>query len=575
MLKPDVEILQYLVDRNLLTFQKANDIRDTLEKGSTLSLEQLLVENKIVDEDVLYQAKAAALKFPYVNLKDITVPKDVLTIIPESTARGHLIVAFANGEQGLQVAMADPNDRQIVEFIHKKVNVPITISLASPSAIRNTLAQYQETLSSELQTLITQARGTLSGSSDAAQAEDLPVLKITESIFKHAILQGASDIHIEPTESELIIRYRIDGILHSVLTLPKLLAAGIVARIKVLSNLKIDEHRLPQDGRFKMENDDYRVAFRVSTLPVYDGEKVVMRLLDETGQGLGLSDIGMSEHALLAFRNNIAKPHGMVLVTGPTGSGKTTTLYAALREINTPEVNISTVEDPIEYRMENINQTQVQPKIGLTFSTGLRSLVRQDPDIIMVGEIRDEETASLAVNAALTGHLVFSTLHTNSAAGAVPRLIDMNVEPFLIASTINVLLAQRLVRKLCVDCKEKTTFDKIVLESLANVMDIGKMLETLQREKIIQKKTEWKDIAMYRSGTCSKCTGGYRGRLGIYEILEVTDKIQGLITSNVTSTQIQDVAKEEQHMVTMLEDGMIKVIQGATSVEEILRVAKE
>lgn len=568
------KILQTLVEKQLIKIEDVSGIKQEMEEKG--DLRTVLVDTRRVDEEAFTQAHAIALGMSYVNLRDVTITRDVLEVVPESTARGHLIIPYEQTEDALKVAMADPNDRQIVEFIHKKVDRPVQVALASVSGIRDTLAQYQETLETELQNLVTEAQGAMQASGDLAKvAEDLPTIKITETILKHAILQEASDIHIEPTETKVVIRYRIDGMLHDVLVLPKKVLPGIVARIKVLSNLKIDEHRLPQDGRFKMESEEYKVAFRVSTLPVFDGEKIVMRLLDESGHGLGLDDIGMTKEHLKTFRNNISKPHGMVLVTGPTGSGKTTTLYAAMRELNQPEVNISTIEDPIEYRMQRINQTQVQPHIGLTFSNGLRALVRQDPDIVMVGEIRDEETASLAVNASLTGHLVLSTLHTNSAAGAVPRLVDMQVEPFLIASTVNLLLAQRLVRRLCQECKTERAVDKTITDSLDLVENLDELLAVLKREGVVEEGVTWETIKVFEPKGCKKCTNGYKGRLGIYEVLEVTPKIQKLITGNVTAHELEEAAREEQQMVSMVEDGVAKVLRGQTSIEEVLRVAKE
>jgi len=388
-------VLDHLVQQQLVSFERATELRQLMEAGDTLH--DLVVSTEEVSEQDFGKAYASASGMGFVELKDVVVPKEILGIIPESTARGHMIVAYGQNEQGLQVAMANASDRQIVEFIHKKVDMPVQVAVASEEGIRSVLAQYQVTLEVELQDLVKQAQAVQRTENAGEAAEDLPIIKITDAVLKHAILQGASDIHIEPTETEVVIRYRVDGMLHDVLRLPKVVIAGMVARIKVQASLKIDEHRLPQDGRFKMQSDDYKVAFRVSVLPVFDGEKVVMRLLDESGQGLGLDDLGMSKRTMNIFRDNITKPHGMVLVTGPTGSGKTTTLYGAMKELNKPEVNISTIEDPIEYRMERINQTQVKPKIGLTFSNGLRALVRQDPDIIMVGEIRDEETAALAL----------------------------------------------------------------------------------------------------------------------------------------------------------------------------------
>ncbi len=567
-------ILQALVEAKVLSQDKASDLVARIALGP-IDVHKELVETGLIKDEDFAKAMAQAMNMSYVDLVNIQVPKAVLGIIPESTARGHMIIAYEDTPASLKVAMANPSDRQIVEFIHKKVDKPVEIALASSDAIRAALNWYQVSLEAELQTLVEQSVAASDEDDDVKAAEDIPIIRLTDAILRHAIRQNASDIHIEPTEDQVVIRYRVDGILRDVLVLPKKVSNGLVARIKVLSNLKIDEHRLPQDGRFKIEATDYQVAFRVSTLPVFDGEKIVMRLLDESGEGLGLDSIGMSSRSLELFRRNIGKPHGMVLVTGPTGSGKTTTLYAAMRELNTPDVNISTIEDPIEYRMQRINQTQVQPQIGLTFSNGLRALVRQDPDIIMVGEIRDQETASLAVNAALTGHLVLSTLHTNSAAGALPRLLDMDVEAFLVASTTNLLMAQRLVRRLCPDCREETIFTKVMIDSLAMVLNLETMMATLLREKIVAKGVVWDHMKVFEAKGCRKCHDGYKGRLGIYEMLEVTPSIQKMMTSTVTSNDLEMAARAEQNMVTMLEDGIIKALQGTTTIEEVLRVAKE
>jgi type IV pilus assembly protein PilB len=374
-------------------------------------------------------------------------------------------------------------------------------------------------------------------------------------------------------EKEVLVRYRIDGILHDAMILPKQTALGIVARIKVLSNLKLDEHRLPQDGRFKVETEDYKYSIRVSILPVFDGEKIVMRLLSETSKSYTLEGIGLRGEPLEKIQDNLRKPVGMILITGPTGCGKTTTLYAIMEILNKPGVNISTVEDPVEYRMPKINQTQVNPKIGLTFASGLRSLVRQDPDILMVGEIRDNETVGLAVNAALTGHLVLSTLHTNSAAGSIPRLIDMKAEPFLIASTLNIILAQRLVRRLCKE-KEKYTLNESELKNIEKYCDLEKILKILKEEKLIKPKTTFKDIEFYRPKPTKECLEGYSGRIGIFEILPITETIKDLIVKEATTDQIQSQAIKEG-MRTMIEDGFLKAAQGITSIEEVLRVIIE
>ncbi len=480
--------------------------------------------------------------------------------------------------------MLDPEDLQTIEFIKKKSDLKILPRLTSPASIKNALKQYQKSLEAEFGDLIEKKEEKLKIISEKKEgekkedlkktADQMPIIKIVDTLLKHAILQQVSDIHIEPTEKEVIIRYRLDGILHDAMILPKNVSSGIIARIKVLSSLKLDEHRLPQDGRFKIETKDYKISFRVSVLPVYDGEKIVMRLLPEDAKGLTLEKLGLRGEALEDIHQAIKRPNGMILVTGPTGSGKTTTLYTAMDILNESGVNIATIEDPIEYRMPRINQTQVKAQIGLTFASGLRSLVRQDPDIIMVGEIRDNETASLAINAALTGHLVLSTLHTNSAAGSFPRLIDMDTEPFLISSTINVIIAQRLVRKLYSDSKNKYKLNPAEIETLKKEVDLDKVLRILKQEKIIKPKDDWSMIEFYRPGKSEECPDGYKGRIGIYEVLKLSEKIKQLVVKEATADQIQKQAIEEG-MLTMVEDGFIKAVQGTTSIEEILRVAKE
>jgi len=391
--------------------------------------------------------------------------------------------------------------------------------------------------------------------------------------MKHAILQRSSDIHIEPMEKEVLVRYRIDGILRITMTLPKQISSGIVARIKVLSNLKLDEHRLPQDGRFKIETEDYKYSVRVSILPVFDGEKIVMRLLPESTKALTLEELGLRGEALEKIQDNLRKPVGMILVVGPTGSGKTTSLYSMMEILNDPGVNISTIEDPIEYRMPRVNQTQVSPKIGLTFAAGLRTLVRQDPDILMVGEIRDNETASLAINAALTGHLVLSTLHTNDAAGTIPRLIDMQCEPFLIASTVNIVLAQRLVRRLHTE-KEKFNLKDAEIKSISKYCDVKRIVEILREEKLAKPKDSLKDVTFYRPKKTKENPEGYKGRIGIYEVLSITSSIKDMIVKRATSDDIREQAIKEG-MRTMVEDGFVKAAQGVTSIEEVLRVIVE
>ncbi len=571
-------ILQTLASRDLFKKEvELEEIKRQLEAGA--GWQAALVDSGLVDGEDLAKVQAEAAQVPYVDLRDKRVPREVLNVLPESTARGHMIIAYEQTDKGLRVAMASPSDRQMVEFLRKKVDMPVEVAQASVASIQNVLNQYQESLKAELSDVVgEELKNVVEQGEQVESADDLPVIRIAQAILKHAILEGASDIHIEPAEKKVIVRYRIDGILRDMLILPKTVLPGLVARVKVLANLKIDEHRLPQDGRFKIESDNYKVAFRVSTLPVYDGEKIVMRLLDESGQGLGLDDLGINKKQLKVLRQAIHHPHGMILVTGPTGSGKTTTLYAVMKEVNTSEVNISTIEDPIEYRMPRINQTQVRSRIGLTFANGLRSLVRQDPDIIMVGEIRDEETASLAVNAALTGHLVLSTLHTNSAAGALPRLRDMKVEAFLLASTLNLVLAQRLVRRLCDKCRRRSKFTPALVKDLQDEFDMDSVLNVLRKEGVVESNADWTEMPLYKTGEaggCQRCHDGYKGRIGIYEVMEITSEMQQIIKPQTTSGQLEEAARKGQNMVSMVEDGFMKVASGVTSLEEVLRVARE
>jgi len=541
----------------------------------------VLVSEGLINQEELIKLEAYILGIPFIDLEKEKVAPEILKIIPEPIARSHNIVAFRKKGQDLEVAMLDPEDLRTIEFIRKKSNLKILPRLTTPESIRNVLSQYQKTLEAEFGEIIKKETKGIKPIKEEEMveeekaelqkaAEELPIIRIVETLLKHAILQRASDIHVEPTEKEVVVRYRIDGILRDAMVLPKIVQSGIIARIKVLSSLKLDEHRLPQDGRFKVETEDYKYAVRVSILPVFDGEKIVMRLLPETSRAFTLEGLGLRGEGLEKIQDNLRKPIGMILVTGPTGSGKTTTLYSMLEILNTPDVNIATVEDPIEYRMPRINQTQVNPKIGLTFASGLRSLVRQDPDILMIGEIRDKETASLAINAALTGHLVLSTIHTNTASGAIPRLIDMKAEPFLISSTLNVILGQRLVRRLCPD-KLKYKLSSSEIKNLEKNCDLEKILEILKEENIIKKKGSIQDVEFCRPKPSKECSEGYKGRIGIYETLPITESIKELIIKRTDAGKIEEQARREG-MRTMVEDGFLKAAQGITSIEEVLRV---
>ncbi|MHB8651624.1 MAG: GspE/PulE family protein [Minisyncoccota bacterium] len=580
----DEQLTEFLVDAGLISPTDAATAAKTSRTKHHYIGDVLVSESKITEDD-LRRAEAYILGIPFVSLKGQKIDFEVLSLIPEPIARKNNIVAFKKTPTSLEVAMLDTEDLAAIEFVKKKVGLKILPRLTDQESIKSALIQYQKSLKAEFGDIIQKESvsvkamqegedGEVSEKDLKELAEDLPIVKIVDTLLNHAIIQGASDIHIEPMEAQVVIRYRIDGILHDAMVLPKDVAPGITARIKVLSNLKLDEKRLPQDGRFKIESAEQRVSFRVSTLPTYFGEKTVMRLLRDSSSGFTLEGLGFHGAGLERIHSAMKQKVGMLLTTGPTGSGKTTTLYTMLDILNTPEVNISTIEDPIEYQMPRVNQTQVKSEIGLTFSNGLRTLMRQDPDIIMVGEIRDQETASLAINASLTGHLVLSTLHTNSAAGAMPRMMDMGIEPFLIVSTVNVIIAQRLVRKLCDGAKERYVLSGDELARLGKVLDLDRVLAVLAEENVIKNGQGWDDIAFYHPQKSAECEDGYRGRIGIHEVLKLSSAIKELVIKGSTAEAIETQAKKEG-MLTMVEDGLYKAAKGLTSVEEIFRVVSE
>lgn len=584
---------KFLLDTGLITAENLA-AAEKLAGQEKISMLTAIGKGGWVKGEDMSKAKAHVMGVPFVDLKEIEIKTEVLQTIPENVARQYKAVAFERQGKKLKVAMLDPNDLQFIDFLSKKTGFTIIPCLAEEEGIRRALKQFQKSLQAEFGDLVGAApeEGELVISQDGGKegeedggldlrkaAEDLPVVKIVDTLLKHAILENASDIHIEPEEKSVIIRYRVDGVLRDAMKLPREVLAGIVARIKVLANLKIDEHRLPQDGRFKVESADYKVAFRVSIIPVFDGEKIVMRLLNESQEVLSLEQMGFRKRDFEVIQREIAKPNGMILVVGPTGSGKTTTLYTILGILNQPDVNISTLEDPVEYRMPRVNQSQINSKINFTFASGLRALLRQDPDIIMVGEIRDGETAELAVHAALTGHLVLSTLHTSSAAGTLPRITDMGIENFLLASTANVIVSQRLVRRTCAACLEKYQMDEGLYETFITHFDAERLAKLLQDEGLISGnfgsvKDLWMSVQFSKGKGCGKCRGGYKGRMGVYEILPVTDEIKHLISEGATTETIEEAGVKEG-MTTMLEDGIIKAVQGVTTLEEVVRVTKE
>ncbi|MDQ3245206.1 MAG: GspE/PulE family protein [bacterium] len=575
------QLKKVILESNLISKNDLEDFAKIAQEKNQRLNDVLLSSGKIAEPD-LRKTEAYILGLPYVNLEKEKIDISILSLIPEPIARNYNIIAYKKKDNALEVAMLDVDDLSVIDFIKKKSGFRILPRLTDNISIKAALVQYRKSLQAEFTNIINKESKSLVVSKEDVEktgeelknlAGDLPVIKIVDSLIFHAILQNVSDIHIEPAENELIVRYRIDGILHDAMILDKGAASGITARIKVLSNLKLDEKRLPQDGRFKIDQNGEKVSFRVSTLPIFYGEKTVIRILKETSHGFSLEGLGFHGIALERIHESLKQRIGMVLATGPTGSGKTTTLYTMLDILNRPEVNISTVEDPIEYQMPRVNQTQVKPEIGMTFANGLRSLLRQDPDIVMVGEIRDGETASLAVNASLTGHLVLSTIHTNSAAGAVPRMIDMGVLPFLIVSTVKTIIAQRLVRRLIAN-KEKYFLSKDEVVNLGKVIDLDRMLSLLKLEKIVEDKTTWDKIPFYKAVKSVEAEDGYQGRLGIHEVLKVSNSIKELIMKGATADEIEVQAKSEG-MMTILEDGVFQAVLGVTTLEEVFRVVSE
>lgn len=578
------ELESFMIDSGLVS-KKEIGLAESEAKKKNISIGKVLVTKGLLTEDDLRRMQAYILGIPFIDLKNQKLDFSVLLLIPEPIARNHNIVAFKKTNDSLEVAMLDTEDLTAIDFIKKKVGLKILPRLTDDESMKWALLSYQKTLKAEFGDIIQKEAGSLRATSDKMGgddvsedelkklAENIPVVRIIDTLLKHAIIQDASDIHIEPEENQVLVRYRIDGILRDAMILPKNTASGITARIKVLSNLKLDEKRVPQDGRFKIDSEGEKVSFRISTLPTYYGEKTVMRLLRENVSGFTLESLGFHGRGLDDLHKALKVTTGMILATGPTGCGKTTTLYTMLDIVNTPDVNISTIEDPVEYQMTRINQTQVRPEIGLTFANGLRTLVRQDPDIIMVGEIRDNETAALAINASLTGHLVLSTLHTNSAAGAIPRLLDMKVEPFLLVSTLNIVIAQRLVRKLSAS-KTKYFLSKEEIVSLSNVISLDRILAILKEEKIIGKKDDFNKTPFWKPNPGKNSEDGYSSRIGIHEVLKVTPTVKNLIMKGATAGEIEEQAKSDG-MMTMIEDGIFKAAQGITTIEEVLRVISE
>lgn len=561
------------------------DVIAEAEKESTEEsrpLIALLTDQGVVDNELLTHAIAQVSGVPYVNLSNTVIDQSVLSLLPEDIAERFMAVPLAEVQNRLAVAMIDANNVQAVDYLANRIQRPLKVFMASEEGVRHVLDQYRADLSgvNEAAEASEEESQAASSSNVKTIVQDSPISKALSTILEYAVKTRASDIHIEPLEKALKIRCRVDGVLREIMQLPKSIEPALVSRIKILSNLKIDEHRIPQDGQFAVKVGDKEVDLRIAISPVVWGEQVVIRLLDKSGNSFNLEEMGYAGRGLRAIRKGVKRPNGMILTSGPTGSGKSTSLYALIKEIKDESVNIVTLEDPVEYKMDGVNQIQVNGDVGLTFASGLRSILRQDPDVVMVGEIRDSETANLAVQAALTGHLVFSTLHTNSAAGVLPRLLDMGIEPFLIASTVNTIIGQRLVRRVS---PKRDAYQSNAVETQNILATVGHLLPKTQADVArISEDLGYKDLPLAGQNAYTLVKGkdtpqtprGYSGRAGLYEVMDVDEDIQDLIVKRSTSAEIQRRAIEKG-MVTMRQDGYLKALQGLTTLEEVNRVAAD
>jgi type IV pilus assembly protein PilB len=574
------KLITLLTEEGLVTEEVLRTAEDDAAKTNKPLL-ALLTEQGSVDEELLTHAIAQVSGVPYVNLSNSIIDQDVLSLLPEDIAERFMAVPLAEVQNRLAVAMIDANNVQAVDYLANLIQRPLKVFMASEEGVRHVLDQYRTDLSSvDAAAEVSQEEARGESGDIKTIVQDSPISRALSTILEYAVKSRASDVHIEPLEKTLKIRVRVDGVLREIMQLPKSIEPALVSRIKILSNLKIDEHRIPQDGQFTVKVAAKEVDLRIAISPVVWGEQVVIRLLDKSGNSFDIEQMGYAGRALRAIRKGIKRPNGMVLTSGPTGSGKSTSLYALIKEIKNDTVNIVTLEDPVEYKMDGVNQIQVNSEVGLTFANGLRSILRQDPDIVMVGEIRDAETAALAVQAALTGHLVFSTLHTNSAAGVLPRLLDMNVEPFLIASTVNTIIGQRLVRRVSA---KRDTYQSSPIETQNILTTVGHLLPRTKADVArVSADLGYKDLPLAGQNAYTLVKGkdtpqtpkGYAGRAGLYEVMDVTEEIQGLIVTHATSMEIQHKAVE-QGMITMRQDGYLKALQGITTLEEVNRVTSD
>jgi len=577
------KIIRSLLEKGKISKEQYKEIL-TESKKANLSPDELLGSKKIVSEDDIALIEGELYSLSVADIYGLAIDKKILNIIPKDVAENYFVLAFAKDKNILKVAMLNPGDfraREAVNFVTRQKGLKVEYFAVAKSSFKKGLAQYSG-LAVEVEAAVDSAESRFAPISKGRKAalelgteeisRSAPIAKLVASILRYAVDNQVSDIHIEPFADKSRIRYRIDGVLRETAMLPGHLHSAIISRIKVMSNLKLDETRVPQGGRIRVMISKRKIDLRVSVMPLLDSEKAVMRILDPTRRIFTLDDLGFWGSGLKIIKNNLSKPHGMILITGPTGSGKTTTLYALLKILNKSSVNIISLEDPIEYVLQGINQSQVRPDIGYSFASGLRSIVRQDPDVIMVGEIRDNETAELAVHAALTGHIVLSTLHANDAFGAVPRLIDMKVAPFLLASSINAVIAQRLVRKICTHCREQIILSENLEKSVEDVLK-NENIEGFNLEDYRDSKTG--HLKFYRGKGCSRCgQEGYKGRLAIFEALDITDEMKDIITESSNEEEIEKEI-ERQKMIKIVRDGYIKALRGETTMEEVLRVSRE
>jgi len=575
------KLIKLLIDEGLVE-KRILDDAETRAKKEDKPLFSLLTEEGVIDNELLTHAVAQVSGVPYVNLSNSFIDQNILSLLPAEVAERFMAVPLAEVQNRLAVAMIDANNVQAVDYLANRIQRPLKVFMASEDSVRHVLGQYKADLSTVSDAAqVSQEEAAIESATEIKTiVQDSPISRALSTILEYAVKSHASDVHIEPLEKALKIRCRVDGVLREVMQLPKSIEPALVSRIKILSSLKIDEHRIPQDGQFAVNVAGKAVDLRIAISPVVWGEQVVIRLLDKTGTSFELEQMGYAGRALRLIRQGIHRPNGMILTSGPTGSGKSTSLYALIKEIKDDTINIVTLEDPVEYKMEGVNQIQVNSDVGLTFANGLRSILRQDPDVVMVGEIRDNETANLAVQAALTGHLVFSTLHTNSAAGVLPRLLDMHIEPFLIASTVNTIIGQRLVRRIG---PQHENYWSNPLETEMILSTVGHLLPKTKAEAAkISADLGYTDLPLagqksyrlVRGRDTANTPRGYSGRAGLFEVMEVTEEIQQLITARASSTEIQKKAIE-QGMITMRQDGYLKALQGITTLEEVNRVTSD